>query len=96
MKLLTDGTELHLAYLRFVVTSLNMQGVDHPVFAALQLKFVVVLGGPPRGPRLPNRGIELVLETGDRPMPRSRPVKRLSAGKLAELLRQLIDLLERG
>jgi hypothetical protein len=29
-------------------------------------------------------------------MPRSRPVKRLSDGKLAELRAQLVDLLDRG
>ncbi len=40
--------------------------------------------------------MELVIETGDAPMPRSRPVKRLSAGGLAELRTQLVDLLDRG
>ena len=38
----------------------------------------------------------LVLETGSRAMPRTRPVKRLAAGELAELCRQLHDLLDRG
>jgi hypothetical protein len=42
--------------------------------------------------------MELELETpaGDARMPRSRPIKRLSDGELAELRAQLIDLLERG
>jgi hypothetical protein len=40
--------------------------------------------------------MELVLETGGAPMPRSGPVKRLSAGELAELRTQLVDLLDRG
>ena len=47
----------------------------------------------------PDRGMELELETGDARMPRSRPVKRLSDGELAELRAQLIrliDLLDRG
>ena len=44
----------------------------------------------------PDRGMELELETGDARMPRSRPVKRLSDGELAELRTQLIDLLDRG
>ena len=85
-----NGTELHLACLWFVDTSLNMHVVDHPAFAALQSEFADVLGRPPRG-MLPDCGIELVLETGDLPMPRIRPVKRLSEGELAELRRQLLD-----
>ena len=40
--------------------------------------------------------MELELETGGVPMPRSRPVKRLSEGELSELRAQLIDLLDRG
>ena len=87
--------ELHLASLRFVDTTLNLEGTDHPAFAALKAEFADVLGGPPRG-LPPDRGIELVLETGSRPMPRTRPVKRISAGELAELRRQLVDLLHRG
>ena len=35
-------------------------------------------------------------KTGRRPMPRNRPLKRLSEGELAELRRQLRDLLDRG
>ena len=51
-----------------------------------------MLGGAPPG-LPPERGMELVIETGDAPMPRSRPVKRLSEGELAELR---VDLLDRG
>ena len=40
--------------------------------------------------------MELELETGDALMPRSRPVKRLSEGELAELRTQLVDLLDRS
>jgi hypothetical protein len=39
--------------------------------------------------------MELVIETGDAPMQRLRPVKRLSEGELAELRTQLVDLLDR-
>jgi hypothetical protein len=95
MERLSDGTELHLASLRFVDTSLTLQGTDHPAFADLKEEFADVLGGPPRG-LPPDRGIELVLETGDRPMPRTRPIKRLSEGELAGLRRQLLGLLDRG
>jgi hypothetical protein len=77
IELLNDGTELHLASLRLVDTSLTLSGADHPAFAALNDEFADVLGGPPPG-LPPDRGIELVLETGTRPMPRTRPIKRLS------------------
>jgi transposase InsO family protein len=94
-ELLDDGTVLHLASLRLADASLALEGTDHPAFAALKAEFADVLGGPPPG-LPPDRGIELVLETGDRPMPRTRPLKRLSEGELAELRRQLTDLLARG
>ena len=90
---MADGTELHLAPLRFVDTSITLAGTDHPAFAALKEEFADVLGGPPRG-LPPDRGIELTLETGGRPMPRTRPLKRISAGELAELRTQLVDLLD--
>ncbi len=54
-----------------------------------------MLGGAPPG-LPPDRGMELVIEMGDAPMPRSCPVKRLSEGELAELCTQLVDLLDRG
>ena len=61
-------------------------------FAALKVEYADVLGGAPPG-MPPERGMELVIETGDAPMPRSRPVKRLSEGELAELRTQLVDFL---
>ena len=73
---------------------LRLSGTDDPAFAALKTNYADVLGGPPGMP--PDRGMELELETGDARMPRSRPVKRLSDGELAELRAQLIDLLDRG
>ncbi len=95
---LIDGTELRLAYLQFADTSLTMQPmmqvVDHPAFTALQSEIDYVLDGPPKG--MPqDRGIEFVLENGDRPMLRTRPVNRQSEGEVAELRRLLIDLLDR-
>ncbi len=42
------------------------------------------------------RDMELFIETGDAPMPRSRPVKLFSEGELTELRTQLVDLLDRG
>ena len=39
--------------------------------------------------------MELVVETGNAPMPRSRPVKRLSE-RVAHVRTQLVDLLDRG
>jgi hypothetical protein len=70
-----------------------IDGVE--AFAALKAEYVDVLGGAPPG-LPPDRGMELVIETGDAPMPRSRPVKRLSEGELAELRTRLVDLLDRG
>jgi hypothetical protein len=94
-ELLDDGTVLHVASLWLANASLALEGMDHPAFAALKAEFADVLGGPSPG-LTPDRGIELVLETGDRPMPRTRPLKRLSEGELAELQRQLTDLLAHG
>ena len=78
---------------------LRLEGADDPAFATLKVRYADVLGaavgGAPSG-MLPDRGVELELETGDAPVPRSRPVKRLSDGELAELRAQLIDLLDRG
>ena len=78
----------------FGAAELPLVGTDDPTFvpfAALN----VLRGGIGAGHPL-DRGMELELETGDSPMPRSRPLKRLSDGELAELRAQLIDLLDRG
>ena len=44
----------------------------------------------------PDRSTKLELEMDDARMPRSRPMKRLSDGELAELRAQLVDLLDHG
>jgi hypothetical protein len=92
---LKDGSELHFAYFCLADAELHLTGADDPAFAALKGRYSDVLGGDPHG-MPPDRGMELELETGDARMPRSRPVKRLSDGELAELRAQLIDLLNRG
>ena len=95
VEVLKDGTELHLASFCLADAELSLEGADDPAFAGLKVKYADVLGGAPAG-MPPDRGMELELETGGAPMPRSRPVKRLSDGELAELRAQLIDLLDRG
>jgi len=95
MEAFRDGTELHLASFAMADAELHLTGADDPAFAALKAEYADVLGGAPPG-LPPDRGMELVIETGDAPMPRSRPVKRLSEGELAELRTQLVDLLDRG
>ena len=94
MEVLKDGTELHLASFCLADAELRLAGTEDPPFAALKVKYADVLGGAPPGVP-PDRGMELQLETGDARIPRSRPVKRLSDGELAELRAQLIDLLDR-
>ena len=79
MEVLRDGTELHLASFCLADAELRLDRVDDPAFAALKAKYADVLGGAPPG-LPPERDMELVIETGDSPMPRSRPVKRLSDG----------------
>ena len=94
VEVLQDGTELYLASLS-PDASLRLDGQDNPAFENLQQKFKDVLNGAPPG-LPPDRGMELELETGNHPMPRSRPIKRLSDGELTELRKQLTDLLDRG
>ena len=95
VEVLKDGTVLHFASFCLADAELRLEGTDDPAFAALKGKYADVLGGAPAG-MPPDRGMELELETGGTPMPRSRPVKRLSDGELTELRAQLIDLLDRG
>ncbi len=100
VEVLEDGAVLHLAALCLADAELRLAGVDDPAFVALKAQYADVLGGAPPG-MPPDRGMELELETGGAPSPRSRPVKRLSEGELAELLQfplraQLVDLLDRG
>ena len=85
---LQDGTTLFHATLGLVDGELRLEG-------KLIARYQETLGGPPKG-LWPDRGIELVLESGDAPMPRSRPLKRLSAGELEELRAQVSQLLDYG
>ncbi len=84
VEVLRDGTELHLASFCLADVELRLAGNDDAAFAALKVEYADVLGGAPPG-LPPEQGMELVIETRDAPMPRSRPVKRLSEGELAEL-----------
>ncbi len=69
--MLKDGTELHLASLGLADADLRLAGADDPAFAALKVECADELGGAPSG-LPPDRGMELELETGGAPMPRSR------------------------
>ena len=88
---MVDGTELHLRHMLPEDDKLTLAGKDHPAPAEVLLRHKGVFDDPPLG-LPPDRGIKLCLKT----MPPSRPVKRLSAGELTELDRQLHDLYERG
>ncbi len=80
---MTAGIELHLAD-----AELSLAGADDPAFAALGAEYADVLGVAPPPPGLPpKRCMELVIETGDSPMPRSRPVKRLSEAEAGGVAR---------
>ena len=94
MEVLKDGTVLHLASFCLTDAELRLEGAEDPAFAELKVRYADVLGAPADMP--PERGMELELETGDVPMPRPLPVKRLLDGELSELRSQLIDLLEPG
>jgi hypothetical protein len=85
--------QLHLASFCGAEATLSLEGQDDPAFDGLKHKFMDVLEGPLPGMPL-DRRMELVLETGDHPMPHSRPIKRLSEGELMELRKQLIDPLD--
>ena len=92
MEVLKDGTALHLASFCLADAELRLEGADDPAFAALKVRYADVFGGAPAG-MPPDRGIDLELEMVGAPMPRSRPVRRLSDG---ELRAQPIVLLYRG
>jgi hypothetical protein len=88
-----DGSVLHLALFSLADAERRLTGGDDLAFSALKAKYADVLCGAPPG--LPQeRGMGLVIETGDTRMQRSHPVKRLSEGELAELRAQLVDLLD--
>ncbi len=58
-----------------------LAGADDPAFSTFKVQYADVLGRAPSG-KLQDRCMELELETGDAPMPLSRPVKRLIDGEL--------------
>ncbi len=72
---------------------------DYPDFATLAAEYAAVLAGPPPG-LPPDRGaeFELRIDTGDRPMTQSRPMKRLSESQseLEECRQQITQLLNNG
>ena len=92
---MVDGTELHLLHMLPEDDKLTLAGKDHPALAEVLLLHKGVFDDPPSG-LLPDSCIKLCLKTGNRPMPPSRPVKRLSAGELTELNSQLHDLAKRS
>ena len=95
VEVLKDGTVQHLASFSLTDAELRLEGADDPVFAELRVRYADVLGGAPAG-MPPDRGMELELETGGAPMPRSRPAERPSDGERSELRAQPVDLLDRG
>jgi hypothetical protein len=98
---LSDGTCLFLGHFSLlsgdVSFSLPAEEHDPPEFVALAAEYADVLAGPPPG-LPPDRGpeFELRIDTGDHPMPRSRPMKRLSQGELDECRQQIALLLDHG
>ena len=72
---------------------------DTPDSAALAGEYADVLAGPPPG-LPPDRGpafkFEPRIDTGEHPMPRSRPTKRWSQGELDECRKQVAFLLDQG
>ena len=88
-------SELHLRSLCLAVAELRLTGTDDLTFVALKTQHAasdVQGGAPPRMP--PGRSMELVMETGVAPMPRSLPVKRLLGRELAGLCTQLVGLID--
>ena len=79
--------------------SLSRMRQGPPEFAALAEEYAEVLAGPAPG-LPPDRGlaIELHIDTGSHPMPRSRPMKLWSQGKLEECSKQVARtfLLDQG
>ena len=102
-----DGTEIHALCARLLPLSpevspnrlpddrVECSGEDHPALHPVLQAFSAVLAGPPPG-LPPARGISLQIDTGSHPMPRTRPLPRISAGEMEELRVQLDDLLARG
>ena len=83
VKVLLDGTELHLASFCLADTELLLMGTDNSAFDELKTQYSDMLGAVPPG-LPPDRCMELEPEKGDELMPLPRPVNRLSGGELAE------------
>ena len=89
--MLRDGTALFYGSFSLLTEDLSFslpaETGDPPDFATLAAEYAAVLAGPPPG-LPPDRGaeFELRIDTGDRPMPRSRPMKRLSQGELDSII----------
>ena len=95
---LSDGTYLILGHFSLRrVLFLPAEERDPPEFVALAAEYADVLAGPPPGPP-PDWGseFELRIDTGNHPMPRSRPMTRLSQGELDECRQQIALLLDHG
>ena len=94
---LPDGTELFVGSFALVAPDkLLVPDSEDPEFAALEEEYANVFELP-KG-LLPSCSSEykLVIDTGDAPMLRLRPLKRFSQGKLDECRRQVEYLLEMG
>ena len=94
---LPDETELFVS--SFALVTPDKQAVpdsEDPEFAALAEEYADVFELPKGLPTSSSREYELVINTGDVPMPRSRPLKRFSEGELDECRRQVEYLLEMG
>ncbi len=63
VEVLRNGTELHLASSCLAGVELRLAGDDDAAFAALKVEYADAVGGAPPG-LPPERGMELVLETG--------------------------------
>ncbi len=97
-RVLRDGTALFYGsfslFPKDLSFSLPAETGDPPDFETLAAEHAAVLAGPPPG-LPPDRGAEceLRIDTGDRPMPRSSQMKRLSQGELEECRQQITQLL---
>jgi hypothetical protein len=100
-RVLRDGTALFYGPFSLLTKDLSFslpaETGNHPDFATLAAEYAAVLACPPPG-LPPDRGaeFELRIDTGDRPMPRSRPMKRSSQGELEECRQQITQLLDNG
>ena len=95
--MLPDCTELFAGSFTLVVP--NKQAVpdsEDPEFEVLEEEYANVFELPKGLQPSSCCEYELVISTGDAPMPRSRPLKRFSQGELDKCRRQVEYLLEMG